>query len=119
MGKNACDDNATASSLNVLVFNFTNMHAMCHRSDFFLASSTKVDILEPALYLTITHFVTVIHVEFPIVQFPTAMSDTKWLNTSWLEVIISSNNERVIFRDSSEFTQQLTFDGWWASMNIS
>jgi len=44
MGKNASDDLTTASSLYVLVFNFTNMHAMSHRSDCFPACSSKVDI---------------------------------------------------------------------------
>jgi len=44
MGKNSSGDIATASALYVLVFNFTTMHAMSHRLDFFLACSSKVNI---------------------------------------------------------------------------
>jgi hypothetical protein len=44
MGKNATDDIATIMSFYALVFNFTNMHAMSHRSDFVLACSSKVGI---------------------------------------------------------------------------
>ena len=44
MGKNATEDIAAASSLYVLIFNFTNTHTMSHRSDFFLACSSKVNI---------------------------------------------------------------------------
>jgi hypothetical protein len=44
MGNNASDDIAMALPLYVLVFNFTNMHAMSHRSDFILACSSKVKI---------------------------------------------------------------------------
>ena len=77
MGNNASDDIATTSSLYVLVFNFRNMHAMSHRSDFVLACSSKVNIQEPAFYLTITFLLTVTQVQLPRVQLPTAMSDTK------------------------------------------
>jgi hypothetical protein len=44
MGKNARNNVTTVSSLYALVFNFTNMHAMSYRSDFFLACSSKVNI---------------------------------------------------------------------------
>jgi hypothetical protein len=40
----ATDGIATVSSLYAVVFNFTNMHVMSHRSDFFLACSSKVNI---------------------------------------------------------------------------
>lgn len=43
-GKNACDDITTASTLYVLVFNVTTIHAMSHRSDFVIACSSKVNI---------------------------------------------------------------------------
>jgi len=52
MGKNASGDLTTASSLYVIVFNITIMHAMSHRSDFFLACSSKVNIPEPVFHLT-------------------------------------------------------------------
>jgi len=44
VGKNANNDIATVSSLYVLVFNFSNMHAMSHRSDFFLTCISKANI---------------------------------------------------------------------------
>jgi len=118
MGKNTSDDIATVSSLYVLVFNFTNMHAMSHRTDFFLTCSSKVNIEEPAFYLTITYPLTVTQIELPRVQLLTAISDTKSLNTSLLEVIISSENECVFICDLSDLTLQIIFDAWWASMNV-
>ena len=118
MGKNATDDITTVSSLYAPVFNLTNMHAMSHRSDFFLACSSKVDIQEAAFYLTKAYLLTVTQIESPRVQFPTTMSDTRSLNTSLLEVLISSKNERVLIRDLSDLTLQIIFNGWWASMNI-
>jgi len=117
MGEHANDDIATISSLYVLVFNFTNMHAMSHRSDVFLACSSEVNIYEPAFYLTIMYLLTVTQIELPRVQFPTVMSDTKSLNTSLLEVMISSNNLHVFIFDLSDLTLQMIFDTWWASMN--
>jgi len=46
------------------------------------------------------------------------MSDTQSLITSFLEVMISSENERVFIRDLSNPTLQIIFDAWWASMNV-
>jgi len=46
------------------------------------------------------------------------MSDTQSLNTSLLEVMIHSNNERVVIRDLSDRTLQIIFDAWWAPMNV-
>ena len=117
-GRNAGDDIATTSSLYVLVFNLTNLHAMSHGSDYVLASSSNVNIEETAFYLTIRHLLTVIQVELPRVQFPTAMSDTKSLNTSMLEVMISSNNQHVFIRDFSDRTSQTILHAWWVSMNV-
>jgi len=94
------------------------MHAMSHGSDFFLACSSKVNIWEPAFYLTITHLLTVIQVELTRVQFPTTMSVTNFLNTLLLEIMISSKNECVFIRDLSDLTLQIIFDAWWASMNV-
>jgi len=93
------------------------MHAMSHRSDFFLAWSSKVNIQEPAFYVTITYFLTVTQIEFLRDQFPTAMSDTKSLNTLLLEVTISSKNECVFICDLSDHTLQMIFDASWASIN--
>jgi len=47
------------------------------------------------------------------------MLDSKSLNTSLLEVMISLKNERVFIRDLSDFTFQIIFDAWWASMNVA
>ena len=118
MGNDASDDIATFSPLYVLVFNFTNMHAMSHRSDFFLACSSIGNIYEPAFYLTITYPLTVIQLELLRLQFPTARSDTKSPNTSFLQVIISSKNERVFIHDLSDLTLQFIVHAWWASMNV-
>jgi len=117
MGQNATDDIATVSSLYAPVFNYTNMHVMSHRTDFFLTCSSKADIYEEAFYLTRTYLLTVTLIELRRVQFPTARSDTKSLNTSLLEVMISSKNEHVFIRNLSDHTLQIIFDAWWASMN--
>jgi len=63
------------------------------------------------------YFLTVTMIELPGVQFPTAMSDTRSLNTLLLEVMISSDNERVFIRDFSDLTLQMIVDAWWALMN--
>ena len=99
MCNNATDPIATISSLYSVVFNLTHMLAMAHRSDFFLACSSKVSIYEPAFYLTTTYPLTVTQAKLHRVQFPTAMSDTKSPNTSLLEVMISSKHEHVFMRD--------------------
>jgi len=46
------------------------------------------------------------------------MSDSKSFNTSLLNVIISSNNERVIILDFSNLALQIIFDACWASMKV-
>jgi len=98
------------SLLFVPVFNFTNMHAMSHRSDFCLVCSSKVNIQEPPVCFTIPYLLTVSQVELHSIQTPTAMSDWKSLNTSQLEVMISSNNERVLIREMSDHGLQIIFD---------
>jgi hypothetical protein len=118
MGKNATDDIATIPSWYVLVLYSTNMPATSYRSDYLLACSSRVNIYEPAFYLTITYPLTVTQIEIRSVQFPTGMSDIKSLNTSLLEVMIFSKYERVFIRDSSLLTLQIIFDASWASMNI-
>jgi hypothetical protein len=89
MCKNSCDDIATVSSLYLLVFNFTTMHAMSHRSDLFLTCSSIVNNSELAFYLTITYPFTVTQIEIPRVQFPTMMSDKTSLNTSLPDILMS------------------------------
>jgi hypothetical protein len=46
------------------------------------------------------------------------MPDKQSLNTSLLEVMISSKHEGIFIRDLSDFTSQIIFDAWWASMNL-
>jgi len=100
-----------------LVFNFTNMHAMSHRSEF-CAFSCRVNIWEPAVCCTVSWPSAVFRVGLPRFQIPTAMSDLKSWNIWLLDVMISSKNERVFIRDFSDHTLQIIFDAWWASMNV-
>jgi hypothetical protein len=88
MDKIASDNIATASSLSVLVFNFTDMHTLSHRSALVLACSFEVNIDKPALSLTITYHLTVTQVKLPRVQIHAVMSETKSLNTSLIQVMI-------------------------------
>jgi hypothetical protein len=103
--------------LYVLVFNVTNMHAMCHRSDFFLACTFKGNIEEPAVYPTITYRLTVTNDKYHRFQFPPAMSDSNPLNTFQLQLWISSKTECVLVHDWYKRTLPIIFDSWWASMN--
>jgi len=75
----------------VLVYNFTNMHAMSHRSDF-LACCSRVNMKESAFCLTIMLLSALCQVVLPSIQIPTAMLDSKSLETSLLEVVITSKN---------------------------
>jgi len=68
--------------------------------------------------VTITYLLTITKIQLRRVQFATAMSDTKSVNTSLLEVIISSKNEHVFIRYSSDLTLQIILDAWWASINV-
>jgi hypothetical protein len=61
---------------------------------------------------------TVTQIELRRVQFPFAMSDLKSLNTLLPEVIISSQNKRIVICDLSDLTLQIMLDAWWASMNV-
>jgi len=51
-------------------------------------------------------------VGLPNLLIPTTMLDSKSLNTSLLEVIISSNTERVFICDLSDNTLQIISDVW-------
>jgi hypothetical protein len=112
MGKNDCDDIATALSLNVLVFTITNMHAMSHQYDLFLTCSSKVNIQEPAFYKTTMYPLTVIQVELSGIQYPTAMSHSQSVNTWLPEVMMSSKNERVCICNLSKLTVQIIVNTW-------
>jgi len=105
------------SSQSVLVYNFTNMHAMSCRSDF-LACSGTVNIIEPAGCNTVTLLSAVFPVGLPSLLLLTAMSDSKSLNTFLLGVMIASKNKCVLIHDLSDLTLQIIFDAWWASMNV-
>jgi len=102
---------------SVLVYNFTNMHAMSHRSDFF-ACSCRVNIWEPAVCFTVSLALVVFRVALPRFLIPTAMSDSKSLNMTLLEVMILSKNERVFICDLSDLTLQIVSNAWWASIEV-
>jgi hypothetical protein len=118
IGQDTNDEIKTVLSLYVLVFNFTNMHAMSYRSEFFLARSSKVNICKPAFYLTIMYPLTITQIKLPRGQCCTMMSHTKSLNTLLLEVMISSTNEGVCIHDLGDHALQMMFNAWWASMNV-
>ena len=100
-----------------VVYNFTNMHAMSYRSDFFTCSS-RVNIWEPAVCFAVSLLSAVFRVRFHSCLIPTAVLDWKSLNTSLLEVIITSQNELVFLGDLGDLRLQIIFDAWWASMNV-
>ena len=93
----------------VHVYNFTNIHAMSHRSDFCPCSS-RVNIYEPAICCTIDLLSAVTQVVLPSFHFPTAMSVSQSVNTWMLEVMSSSKNEGVFIRDLSDVTIQIVID---------
>jgi len=101
----------------VLVYNFTNMHAMSHRSDSG-PCNCKVNIYEPAVWDIVSLPSAVFRVRLPRFLIPTAMSHSKSLNTSLLQVMISAKNDPVFIRDLSDLTLQLVFDAWWAAMKV-
>jgi hypothetical protein len=101
----------------VLVYNFTNLHAMFHRSDFF-GSSSSVNSSEPTFCFTIPWISTVSQVKIRRFLIPTTTLDSNSLTTSLLPVIISSKTESVCMRDFRDLTSQLIFDAYWASMNV-
>jgi len=94
----------------VLVYNFTHMHEISHRSDFFTCSC-RVNIWDPAVCWTVLLPSAVIRVGFPIFPIPTGRSDSKSLNSSLFEVMISSKNEPVFVRYLSDLTLQIVLDG--------
>jgi len=101
----------------VLVYNFTNMHAVSHRTDFFTCSS-RVNLSESAVCGTKTLLSAVSQVRLRSCLLPTAMLDSKSLDTTLLEVVSSSENVCVFIRYLSDYTLQIVFDAWWASMNV-
>jgi len=102
---------------SVLVYNFTNMHAMTYRSDLF-PCSCRVNIEEPGVCFTVTLFSAVSPVELPSILIPTSMSDSKSLNTSLLQIMISSKHQRAFICDVGDLPVQIIFDTRWTSMNI-
>ena len=102
----------------IFVYNFTNMHAMSHRSYLCLVHSSRVNIYTPAFYYTITSLLTVSQVKLFSYQIPTAMLDSQSLTSVLLEVMITSENERVFIHDFSDLTLQIIFDAEWASISV-
>jgi len=46
------------------------------------------------------------------------MSDSNTWNTAFLEIMISSENERVFNHDFSHHTVHIIIDAWWASIKV-
>jgi len=53
----------------VLVYNFTNTHAMSHRSDFFASAGSRGNIQEPAVCFTLQWLSSVFKSDYPAFQF--------------------------------------------------
>jgi len=102
---------------SVLLFNFTNMHAMSYWSEYF-PCSCRVSIEEPAFCFTVSLFSAVSPVGIPSFLISTTMLNTQHLNNSLLKIMIYSKNECIFIRDLSDLTLQIIFDAWWASMNV-
>jgi hypothetical protein len=94
------------------------MHAMSHRSDFYVTCHSEVNIYNAALFLTIRYLLMVKQAELPSAQYPTAMSDTKTLITLLLVVIISYKKKHICIRDLSDRILQIIFHAYWASMSV-
>jgi len=94
------------------------MQVMSYRSNIFLASDSKVNIVKPAVWLTITYRLTVTQVGLPRAQYPTRMSHTESFNTSVQEVMLWSINEPVFIGDLSDIALQIIFNAWWALLNV-
>jgi len=91
---------------------------MSLRSDFCLACSAKVNISEPAFYLTVMLHWTATQVDLSILQIPTVMSDSQSLYIALLVGMISSKNKCVFIRNLNDLTSQMIFDAWWPSMTV-
>jgi hypothetical protein len=61
---------------------------------------------------------TASQVKISSIQITMAMSDSQLLNTSLQEVMISSNNERVLIHDLNDHTLPIIFHTWWAFLNV-
>jgi len=100
---------------SVLVYNFTNMYAMSHRSDYF-ACSCRVNTEEHAICFTVSLLSAVSQVGSPSIPILSAISDWKSLYCTLLKVRISSKNERDFICDLSDLTLEFNFDAWCTSM---
>jgi len=101
----------------ILVYNFTNLRTMSHSFDVF-ACSSRVNIEQLTLWITITLLSAVSGVRLRRFLIPTTMLYNPSSNTSLLEVMIAANNQRVLIADLSDWTIQIISDAWWASMNL-
>ena len=101
---------------SVLIYTFTNMHAMSYRSDLFACSCSQYLRTRSLLYYNFTFGC----VSSRITQHSNSptMSDSQSLNTPLLEVMISSKNEVVFIGDLNDLTLRNMFDTWRASINI-
>jgi len=84
----------------------------------FFACSSRWNIEEPTLYITIILLFAVSQVRLPTFQIATTMLSAESLNDSSLKFMISSKNEHVIICDLIDHTLKITFDAWWTSINV-
>jgi len=100
---------------SILVYNFTNMHAMSYRFEFF-ECSCRVNIYKLAVCFTASSLSPVMQVRSPSSQIVTARSESKYFKTSLHEGMISSKPKLFLIRYLSDLTSEITFDVWLASM---
>jgi hypothetical protein len=106
------------SCLYISIFNFTNMHALSHRSDFYLAGSSKVNISEPADHFTIMFLLTATQIAIPSNQNSIVFSDSRSLSMSLQAVMISSKHDHIFICYLIYLTLQIIFHAWWASISV-
>jgi len=93
------------------------MYAISYRAYLFVARNSRINIQDPAIFLTIPYQLTSFPIKLSSTPIHTAMSVSQPSNNSFPEVMISSNNECVFSHDLNHHTLQIIFNAWWPSMN--
>jgi len=88
-------------------------------SEYFHATSYRVNLQGAALYFPITDDLTFSQVELDSCQNLSTMPDSNSLNTSFLELLKCFKNESVFIRDFRDLVLQFTLNAWWVSFNVS
>jgi hypothetical protein len=100
----------------VIVYNFTNIHAMSYNFDLY-ACSCRVNIEEPAVGITIPLLFAVSRVGSPRILLITTMSNAKPVHTSLLKVMIPSKHQCCVVCNLRDRTFHILLDAWWCSKN--